>query len=47
MISRATRGIVMNPSDLLYVAILIVFFVLIEVAMASMGKRKPDRGEHT
>jgi len=47
MILQAPKGIVMNPSDLMYVAILIVFFVLIEIAMAKTGKRKSDGGEHS
>lgn len=47
MVPHAPKGIVMNASDLWYVAILIGFFVLIEIAMALMGKHKSDRGEHT
>ena len=47
LIIQAPKGIVMNPSDYLYVAILIVFFALIEIAMALMGKNKSDRGEHS
>jgi len=37
----------MSSSDLLYVAILIAFFVLVEIAMALMGRHTSDRGEHT
>jgi hypothetical protein len=47
VILQTPKGIVVNPSDLLYVAIMIGFFVLIEIAMAFMGKRKSDRGEHS
>jgi hypothetical protein len=45
--AQAPKGIVMTSSDLLYVAILIGFFVLIEIAMALMGRHKADRGEHS
>lgn len=45
--SRAPKGIEMNSSDLVYVAIIIVFFALVEIAMALMGKRKSDPGERT
>jgi hypothetical protein len=45
MIPQAPKGVVMHSSDLVYVAILIVFFLLINIALARMGKRKSDRGE--
>jgi hypothetical protein len=47
MIPQAPKGIVMTSSDLLYVAIILVFFALVEIAMALMGERKSDPGEHT
>ncbi len=45
MIAQAPKGIVMNPSDYLYIAIMIVFFALIQIVMARMGKRKSDQGD--
>jgi hypothetical protein len=47
MIPQAPKGVVMHFSDIVYVAILIVFFVLINIALARMGKRKSDRKERT
>jgi hypothetical protein len=46
VIPQSPKGIAMNASDLLYVAIIIVFFASIEIAMALMGKRKTNHGEH-
>ena len=47
MIPQAPKGVVMHSSDLVYAAILIVFFVLINIALARMGKRKSERKERT
>jgi hypothetical protein len=47
LIPQAPKGIAMNSSDLMYVAILIAFFALVEIAVALIGKHKSDHGEHS